>query len=158
MIRPPIHSQQPQLPATSGHCASGLHATCPRSTGSIRTRSRSSCPLTYNSRELKHTRAHTHAPQPAGGPGALRVRMQSAKRAFASPPDSSFIPIITKELYGGMPSSLQGKLLHLRSSVWTVAVLPRGRATRGKVQTHAHGTGLLRGRQERALREGGQLK
>ena len=84
--------------------------------------------------------------------------MQSTKRAFASPPDSSFIPVITKDLYGGMPSSLQRELLHLRSSFWTVAVLPQGMATRGKVQTHAHGAGLLRGRQECVLREGGQLK
>lgn len=122
---------------------SGLHAMFPRSTELTCARSHSSCLLTYTSRELKHFPAHTHTPQPVEGPATLSVRMQSTKTTFTFSPDSALIPIITEDLCGGVPCSLQGATTFQGKFLYSCCAASEG--------TAAHSTGLL-------LRNGRKLK
>lgn len=75
----------------------------------------------------------TH-PHPAAGPGPLSVSVQSTKTASPSPPGSARIPVITGNLCGGVPCSLQGATSQ-EQFLYSCCAAPEGTAT--------HSTGLL---------------
>lgn len=79
-----------------------------------------------------HTCTHPHS---VVGPGPLSVSVQSTKTASTSPPGCARVPVITGDLCGGVPCSLQGATASQGQFLYSCCAAPEGTAARS--------TGLL---------------